>query len=204
MRRKVKVRLTRKVGKRLLSKSVVVYQVTLGGFVEALRVAGEYVFRFRNEVKKGAPLIETEVVLALGHPNVCASMADVLCPDQPRAWYRPWHSTANLRRMLQAARQTSDWSRLVGELDFSGKKKPGQRRRRGTLVTDAVTLARVLGVSPAEIIDAWPMERFLDVCEALNIAAEDAQRSEDPTLDPDAEPTPLAAAAGWGGRVVVH
>lgn len=206
MRRKFKVRLTRRAGKRLVSTNVLVYQVTLGGFQEALRVAGEYVLRFRDQVKKGAALTERDNWLALSHPDVCAGVADVLCPDQPRDWYRPWHSHDNHFRMLDAARKTSDWSRLIAQLDFTGEKRKG-RGKGGSLYGDAILLGRVLMVNPIEIIDVWPMERFLDTCEALirnQEAAQEAEFLDDPTMDPEAKPSPLFNVPRDRGKVWIN
>jgi len=228
MRRKYPVRLTRSAparkksrgrGRRTVTKSitVTVYQVTLGGFIEALRVATEHVFRFQDVVKKGAEMTQHDVNLALLHPEVCKTIADVLCPEMPRGWFEPWHSQANIQKMLNAASKTSDWKRLIGQLDFSGGtaaaaegeavgtgKKKGRgpkkaRRRRGTLYTDAILVSRILGVNPAEVIDGWTMERFLDVTDALvrsKEAAEEEEIAKDPTMDPDAEPSPLIPGMG--------
>jgi len=173
-----------------------VQQVTLGGFIEALRAAGAKVLAFRDQVRKGGPMSDTDVVMALAHPDVCAALADVLCAERPRGWFRPWHSQANITRMLQATQGTTDWGRLVAQLDFSGKKRA---RKGGSLHGDAILLGRILGVNPAEIIDAWPMERFLDLCEAVmqdTEAARDAEVLDDPTMDPEAKPTPLIAGLG--------
>jgi hypothetical protein len=223
MRRRFLVRLTGSVpagkksrgrGRRAVTKSiaVTVYQVTLGGFIEALRVATEHVFRFQDVVKKGAEMTQHDVNLALLHPEVCKAVADVLCPDMPRGWFEPWHSQGNIQRMLDAASKTSDWKRLIGELDFSGgaaaaaeaggkggRKPKKARKRRGTLYTDAILVSRILGVNPAEVIDGWTMERFLDVTDALvrsKEAAEEEQLLSDPTMDPDAAPSPLIPGMG--------
>lgn len=203
MRRRIKVQLTRRVGKKLRSVQVLVYQVTLGGFIEALRVAGQYILKFRDEVRQGGEISERDVRLALLHPEVCAAVADVLCPDQPRGWFRPWHSQKNVIRMLAAASQTSDWGRIVKELNFPGAKgtpaKEARRKRGGGLVGDALLLGRIIGVNPQEIIDAWPLERFLDLCEAVikdTEAAKEAELLEDPTMDPEAKPTPLIPGLG--------
>jgi len=195
MRRRFQVQLTRRVGKKLRSIKVTVYQVTLHGFTEALGVAAEYVLKFRDQVKKGAELQDTDVVMALAHPTVCNAVADVLCPDLPRGWYEPWHSKANVIRMLDAARKTSDGGRLVGELDFSGKKRAG----KGSLYGDAILLGRILGVNAHEIIHEWPMEHFLDTCKAVirsKEAAQEAEFADDPTMDPEAKPTPLIPGLG--------
>lgn len=210
MRRIVKVRLSRQVrgkGKKTGSaRSIVVpvYQATLGGFIEALRVAGEYVLRFRQEVRKGQDLTAHDVVMALAHPVVCSGIADVLCPGMPRGWFEPWHSQKNIERMLDGARKTSDWGRLVAQLDFDGAAKRagkgvGSRKKKGSLYGDAILLGRMLGVNPQEIIHAWPMEHFLDTVEAVlreKDAANDAELEEDPTMDPDAKPTPLIPGLG--------
>lgn len=206
MRRKVKVRLTRRQGKRLRSVTVTVYQVTLGGFIEALRAAGESVMRYRETVRPGAPALSQEDVwLALSHPDVCCSVADVLCPDQPRDWYRPWHSKDNHFRMLDAARKTSDWDRLIKQIQFPGAEgqpaATARRKRGGTLYSDALLLGQIIHVNPQEIIDVWPMERFLDLCEAVirdTEAAQEEERYSDPTWDPEAKPTPIVVPPGRG------
>jgi hypothetical protein len=222
MRRKYLVRLTRTApagkksrtrGRRTVTKAITatVYQVTLGGFIEALRVATEHVFRFQDVVKKGADMTQHDVNLALLHPEVCKTVADVLCPEEPRGWFEAWHTQENITRMLDAATKTSDWRRLIGQLQF-GKtvEEPaaegGKRKRRtkaqktkGNLFTDAILVARMLGVNPAEVIDGWTMERFLDVVDGMvrsKEAAEEEQLRADPTMDPDAEPTPLIAGMG--------
>jgi len=212
MRRIVKVRLSRQVrgkGKKTSTRSIVVpvYQATLGGFIEALRVAGEYVLRFRQEVRKGQDLTAHDVVMALAHPVVCSGIADVLCPGMPRGWFEPWHSQKNIERMLDGARKTSDWGRLVAQLDLApgaeatGAPAAGKapRRRGGSLYSDAIAVARILGVNPAELIDEWPMERFLDVVDGLirgKEAADEERLLDDPTMDPHAKPTPLIPGLG--------
>jgi hypothetical protein len=195
MRRKFRVRLTRRVGKKLRSIDVIVQQVTLGGFIEALRVAGTWVMKLRDQVKKGQDLTERDVMLFLLHPEVCKGVADVLCPEMPRGWYEDWHSEANVKRMLEAARKTSDWSRLLAQLDFSGNKRGG----KGSLYGDAILLGRIIGVNPLEILDVWPMERFLDMVEGVirdKEVAEEEELREDPTMDPEAKPTPLIPGLG--------
>lgn len=228
MRRTIKVRLSRQVGKgkkaRTRSISVTVYQVTLRGFTEAVRAGAEYVLRFREQVRGGKDLTERDVVMALAHPAVTAAIADVLCPAMPRGWFEPWHSVANIQRMVDAARKTSDWWRLISELNLvnpeAGKGKgakdgaaappqpssPAQKRKGTGLYEDAVLLARMVGVNPLEVIDVWPMEHFLDVAESLVRAREVMQEQAaadglagDPTSDPDAKPTPIVA--GVAGKV---
>lgn len=201
MRRQVKVRLTQVVGrgkrKRTVGRTVVVYQVTLGGFIEALRVAGEQLMRFRVIVRKGGKLSLRDVKLALLHPAVCIAVADVLCPREPRGWYEPWHSEKNVARMLLGAQQTSDWGRLIGQLSLSGGKK--NPKRQGDLTTDAIALARLMEVNPMEVIHGWPMERFLDLADGMireREAAAAAEYSDDPTMDPEAKPTPLIPGLG--------
>lgn len=195
MRRRVKVRLARRDRKRLVSTTVLVYQVTLGGFIEILRVAGQKVKEFQLQVRKGGDITPTDVRLALAHPDVCAGVADALCPDQPRDWFRRWYSQPNVARMFEAARGTSDWSRLIAQLDFSGKKHTG----KGSLESDAIMVARLLNVNPREVLYEWPMEHFLDMCEALirqKEAAQEAEFLDDPTMDPEAKPTPIIPGCG--------
>lgn len=201
MRRKVRVQLHRRQGKRLRSVTVIVLQVSLGGFIECLRAAGNKVMEFRAKVLRGRDMTDRDAILAMGHPDVCSAIADVLCPDQPRGWYRPWHSEANVRKMLQAAAQTSDWNRLIGQLNLSGTARPG----RGSLYGDALTVARILQVNPQEVLDEWSMERFLDICDELlasTRAAQEAEMFEDPSMDPEAKPTPLQP--GLGGKVTIN
>ena len=80
MRRRFRVRLSRRVGKKIRSVDVLVYQVTLGGFIEALRVAGESVIRYRDQVLKGKDLTDRDVVMALAHPVVCAGIVTRFVP----------------------------------------------------------------------------------------------------------------------------
>lgn len=206
MRRKVKIRLTRRARKRLVTVQVLVHQVTLGGFIEVLRVAGHKVEEFQAIVRKGEYLVARDIWLALAHPEFCAGIADVLCPDRPRGWFRPWWSQANIARMIEAARATSDWGRLVEQLRLPGPgKKPS--RKSGSLYADAILLGRILSVNPQEIIDAWPMERFLDLCDAVirdTEAAKEEEMLEDPTMDPEAKPTPLTNVLPGRGKVWVN
>jgi len=208
MRRKIRVRLTRRVGKKVRSTQVVVRQVTLGGFQEALRVAGEAIYSFQRTMLKGGPLSGHAVGMALAMPEATVGIADVLCPDMPRGWFLLWHSERNIHRMIAAAQQTSDWGRLIGELKLGvpgtkpaePPKKQGKKDRKGVgLYDDAIALARILGVNPREIIDEWPMERFLDMAESVVRSIEAAKDEEflaDPTMDPDAKPTPLVPGLG--------
>jgi hypothetical protein len=209
MRRTLKVRLSRQVrgrGKKASTRSlsVTVYQVTLRGFTEAARAAASFSVRFIQEVKKGKPLTQRELYMALAHPECAAAIADVLCPSMPRGWWAPWHSVPNLARMVDAARKTSDWWRLVCELYVvdpkdGGKAREGAGARPTGLYEDAVLLARILGVNPQEVIDVWPMEHFLDVAQSLiqaKKAADEAELLADPTMDPHAKPTPLAPGYG--------
>lgn len=203
MRRRVRVQLHRRQGKKLRSVTVEVLQVTLGGFIECLRAAGNKAQEFRVKVLDGAAMSERDAVMALGHPDVCAAVADALCPDQPRGWFRPWQSARNMLKMLEGARQTSDWSRLIAQLNPAGN---GPRPGRGSLYSDAITVARILGVNPQEIIDVWSMERFLDICDGMVKAADSAREAEmleDPTMDPNAEPTPLTGGVP-GAKVYVN
>jgi hypothetical protein len=210
MRRTFKVRLSRqvRVGKGKKARTVTrtitptVYQVTLRGFTEATRAAAHYSVRFIQEVKKGEKLTDRELRMALAHPDCAAAIADVLCPSMPRGWWAQWHSVQNLTRMIDAARKTSDWWRLVCELKVIDPKdggKPADQARAAGLYEDAVMLARMLGVNPQEVIDGWPMEHFLDVAESLiqaKKAADEAELAADPTMDPHAKPTPLIPGYG--------
>jgi hypothetical protein len=203
MRRQLLAHLHRRQGLVLRSITVKVLQVSLGGFTEALKAAGSKILQFREMVLQGRDMTDLDVARVLAHPDVTAAIADILCPNQPRGWFRPWHSERNILRMLNAAGATSDWGRLIGQLSLSGEGRQG----RGSLFADAISVARILGISPAEVIDEWSMERFLDVCDGILRANEVAKRDEmldDPTMNPEAEPSPLGKAHGLGGKVTIN
>ena len=97
---------------------------------------------------------------------------------------RSWATQRNALRLLEAAAEIHNWDRLYGCLNLTGKPKKGLG-----IMGDVHSLARIWNVIP-DVVLGLPMERFLDTVDFYCAKIEYERRSEDPTLDPDAEAAP--------------
>jgi hypothetical protein len=117
--------------------------------------------------------------------------------DMTDRQFARWSTRRNAERVVTAATTIHNWPRLYGCLNLTGKPRKG-----AGIWDDVISMAQMWAVSP-EVILQWPMEHFLNVTDSLVMKAERAMRSEDPTLDPDADPMPLQRV-GLQGLEVIH
>jgi hypothetical protein len=170
---------------------VTVGPITVRGFRDFLKRMGDGVFAFGEKIKKDA-LSESDVWKALGDVNVVADLADIVCVGQPRGFFKVWSSNRNLRALMRGVVEVETMdgiARIWGLLDWSGERV----KKGGGFGADIETIARMDQVSPLSLFDA-PMQDFLERCDLIKASAAMGYRSgagDDPTLDPEAEPTPL-------------
>lgn len=182
-------------------KRVTMGRITVRGFREAVRIGLARLLEFAAE-HDGKPTPE-QMQFALGDPATAAALADLICHGQARGFFRRWHSHRNLVRLMGASWEVENdpgWTRMFALIDWTGEKV----KKGGGLVMDIAALCRLYSVTPLEIL-GWTMQDFLDVCDCVSAgakAAQDAEMREDPTLDPEAEPTPLRG--DLGGKVYVN
>lgn len=175
------------------SRRVVVGQITVGKFIELVRLVANTAATLRIAADKD--ITGEDLIRALREPELCA-IADAVCLDQEPEFLLRWMSLGNVRKILFASTRTNRWERLAECINLSG----GAPTRKGSIVTDITALCRIFpGLTPPMVRD-WPMEEFLDVCEALNMAS----ASDDPTEDDTARPAPLGAFSNIRGVEIVH
>lgn len=171
---------------------VTVGPITVRAFRDGLKVMADRVFEFGKAVRQDGPLTEADVWKALGDVNVVAALADLVCIGQPRGFFKVWSSNRNLKALMRAVVEvetTDGLARIWGLLDWTGERV----KKGGGFGADLETIARMDHVSPLSLFDV-PMADFLDRCDLMERSAEMGYRSDagdDPTLDPNAEPTPL-------------
>lgn len=178
-------------------KRVTVQRITVRGFREAVRVATEHVLGFTDRLgRKPTP---EEALQSLGDPEVCDRFADLIAVGERPRFYRRWRSQGNGTRLMRASRDVEGdggWPRLTALIDWSGERvKAG-----GGIGSDIRAICRIWALSPLVVLD-MAMQDFLDLCDFVGQANEAAHKEamrDDPTLDPNAEPTPLGDAGGLG------
>lgn len=184
-------------------KRVTVARITVRGFREAVKVGLARVLEWSNELPdKPTPEAALE---SLGHPPTVAALADLVCVGQRPRFFRAWHSQKNAARLMNASREVEGdggWTRILALIDWSGEKV----KRGGGLVADIAAVCGIYrNLSPIEVLD-MTMQDFLDLCDCVSSsakAAEDAALLDDPTMDPEAKPTPLTNVPG-DVKVCVH
>ena len=184
-------------------KVVRVQRITLGGFLELLRTLAPKVAE--AVLSMGDRFTFEEMLRTKTDAASVSAFADLVTVEQPAGfmldWLRPdgQVSARNAAALLAASRAAEgdgQWTRYLNQLQNpapasqpEGKKKT----RGGGLSADAQDVAKVFGVAPWHV-EALTLHDFLNLCETLNLRmaeAEEESESNDPTLNPNAEPTPL-------------
>lgn len=179
---------------------VAVHRITVRGFIEALRLCGQRVLASDLDLPKATP---AQILNLLGAADLCAAVADLLVDGQRPRFFLRWASDFNARRIMRASMEAEGdegWTRICSIVDWTGKRP----KAGGGLMADVGRLCKIYpGLTPVKVL-AMPMQDFLDECEFVglaNDAAAGARFASDPTLDPDAEPTPLSGLPSTGGAV---
>jgi hypothetical protein len=179
---------------------VTVHQISVVRFLHALRVCHDraHVLRERGVTD---PM---SLMQALGDRDFCAAIADLLCPDERPRFLTRWFSAWNARHIMRASIEAEGWGgweRITGIIDWDGARKKG---RPGGLQADVADICRIYpSLMPTDIMRG-SMQDFLDLCDFVEVtlkAERQRQIEEDPTLNPDVEPTPLRGAPGAFGAV---
>lgn len=199
------VRPKKKGGKtRQARLAVRVGRITVRGFREATRIALARVLAF-SATLPGKPTPE-QALACLGDEATVTALADLICVGQPRRFFSRWFSQQNAVRIMRASRDAEGdggWQRMLDLIDWTGEKV----KRGGGLVSDIAALCRIYpNLTPLDILD-MAMQDFLDLCDCITAAGKAAQEAaflEDPTMDPDAKPTPLRPGMMGGGKAWVH
>lgn len=184
-------------------RRVTVARISVRGFREAVKIGLSRLLEFAAE-HDGKPT-EAEAQFALGDPATTAALADLICVGQPKGFFRRWHSQRNASRIMGASWEVEDdpgWARMLALIDWSGEKV----KKGGGLMNDVITLCKLYGMTPPQVLN-MTMQDFLDTCDCVSAgakAARDAEMREDPTLDPEAEPTSLHGLGNLGGKVYVN
>jgi hypothetical protein len=184
-------------------KRVTVGRITVRGFREAVKIGLSRLLEFAAE-HDGKPT-EAEAQFALGDPATTAALADLICIGQPRGFFRRWHSQRNASRVIEASWEVENdpgWARMLALIDWTGERV----KKGGGLVMDIAALCKLYSLTPLDVL-TMPMQDFLDLCDCVSAgakAARDAEMREDPTLDPEAEPTALHGLGNIGGKVYVN
>lgn len=193
-------------------KTVEIQRITLGGFLEVLNLVAPKVAAAM--VQKGAPLDEPEFRLALADADTWSAGADFVAVGQRVGFLHGWlrgrlsgafarHNANALLAASRAVEGEGQWTRYLDTLQKppatpAPLPAPGgavKRRKGGGLMADALLIARTFGVLP-DVVKAMALRDFLDLCDAMNGEIERGESDPesaayDPTLDPNAEPTPI-------------
>jgi hypothetical protein len=186
-------------------KRVTVARITVRGFREALRVGLARLLEW-SAGQPGKPTPEAGLQ-CLGDPTTVAALADLVCVAQRPRFFRRWHSQRNAVRLMRASREVEGvdpdgWGRMLALIDWGGERV----KKGGGLVSDIAAICRIYGMTPVQVLD-MPMQDFLDICDCTAgaaKAAEEAEILEDPTMDPNAKPTPLTNVPGGRGKVWIN
>lgn len=191
-------------------KTVQVRRITIGGFLDLVRTVAPKAAA--AVVQSDKPLTDVDLIRAAADAETMAYFADLVAVDHPVGFLRGWlrgrlagvFARRNTEALLAACRRVEgdgQWTRFLGQLTRPGQAGSGkpQRGKGGGLMADVLTLSGLMGVDPVTVL-SWPMQDFLSLCDALNMAAQE-RVSADPTMDPDAEPS---AAVGIPGLWQVH
>jgi hypothetical protein len=153
-------------------------------------------------LKAPGPLDFNAFIRAGADAETLSVFADLIAVDQPVGFLRGWlhgrlhgafayRNTTALLAATRAAEGEGQWTRYLGTLNIPAPTAApggaGKRRKGGGLMADALTVARMFGVHPDEVLGK-PLRDFLDLCDSINLTATEESYS-DPTLDPDAEPS---------------
>lgn len=187
-------------------RAVEVRQITVGGFLDLVRTVAPKAAAAL--VKSGRPLTDVDLIRACADADTMAGFADLVLVDQPVGFMRGWldgrlggfFARRNTDALLAACRVVEgdgQWTRFLSCLN---RGTPGQDERKpkgkgGGLMADVLTVSGLLGLDPNQIRRDWFLRDFLDMCDSLNLMAT-ARQYEDPTMDPDAEPSPGLAIPG--------
>lgn len=172
-------------------RRVTVGQITVGGFMDLVRRVSLKVAEVRVQFDRDVS--HDDILRSLREPELCA-VADAVVTDQEPEFLRRWMSLRNVKAILYASTKTNNWERLAECVNL------GTAPRKGSILTDLTALCRIFpGLTPPAIRQ-WPMEEFLDVCEALNMAS----APSDPTLDDTVRPAPLSALSHMRGVETLH
>lgn len=184
-------------------KRVTVAPITVRGFREAMRIGLARLLEFAAECD-GKPTAE-QAETALGDPATVAGLADLICRQERPGFFRRWHSHANVVRLMGASWEVENdpgWKRILGLIDLTGERV----KRGGGLVCDIAAICRLYSLSPPQVLE-WTMQDFLDTADCVTTsarAAEEAELLDDPTMDPEAKPTPLTNVPPGRGKVWVN
>jgi len=184
-------------------KRVTVARITVRGFREAMKIGLARVLEFSARLSE-APTPEAALE-SLGDPATVAALADLVCIGQRPRFFRRWHSQKNAVRLMRASQEVEGdggWTRILALIDWTGERV----KRGGGLVADIGNLCKLYRTTPVEIFN-MTMQDFLDTCDCITMAAKAAEEAEfldDPTMDPEAKPTPLTNVPPGRGKVWVN
>lgn len=184
-------------------KRVTVARITVRGFREAMKIGVARLLEF-SAALPDKPTDEA-ALQSLGDPATVAALADLVCLGPRARFFRRWHSQRNAVRLMRASREVEGdggWTRILALIDWTGEKvKSG-----GGLNVDIAAICKLYGKTPPEVL-GWTMQDFLDTCDCITSAAQAAEVEalrDDPTMDPNAKPTPLSAGRIGLGKAYVH
>ena len=185
-------------------KRVTVARITVRGFREAVKVGLARVLEWSTALP-GKPTPEAAME-SLGDPATVAALADLVCVGEAPRFFRRWHSQKNAVRIMRASREVEGdggWTRILALIDWTGEKV----KRGGGLVADIAALCGIYkNLTPLDVLD-MAMQDLLDLCDCVTLsakAAEGAEFLDDPTMDPEAKPTPLSGVPPGRGKVWVN
>lgn len=172
-------------------RRVRVEPLTVRSYREAIKTICARVVEY-DLIERLDKMTAEQVMVALGDVNTVSALADLLCPEAPRGFFKVWSSNYNLGAMMRGVVEveTRDGiSAMWALLDWSGERV----KKGGTIAADIIMIGRAFSMSPDDIF-SMPMRHFLELCDLLSLSSEMAYKVSthgDPTLDPDAPPTPL-------------
>lgn len=175
------------------TKKVSVGPITVGGYMTLVQYAATRAAEVRLASTKD--ITGEDLIRALRNPD-WVFFADLICLGEEPGFFERWITLENVRALLAASGQATNWSRVLGCLNLDPSTPP----RKGSLMDDVVAVCKALpGNAVAEVL-AMSMEGFLDVIETLNREA----MAMDPTSDPDAMPSEAFDLASIPGVGVVQ
>jgi len=185
-------------------------QISVGSFLDLVRtiapkVAAAVVAAHPKEVS------DDEVIRACVDADLVSYVADLVAVDQPVGFLRGWlhgrlagaFARGNTSRLLRACREVEgdgQWTRFMSTINRTPPgSKPAKKGSGGGLMADVLAISGALSLDPQQV-RSWPMRAFLDMCDAMNLAARQSG-SSDPLSDPEAEPMD---SVGIPGLFQVH
>lgn len=191
------------------TRRVEVRRITVRGWLTLVRAVAVKVATAR--VEAGRDLTDADVIAQMGDGEEVALFADLVSVNQPTGYLHGWLggylmsrvTRRNIHSLLAASRKTEGdggWTRILSTLNLAPPAtganapagSPPRRRSGGGLMADVVTVSRLTGDAVQQVLD-MDMQTFLLICESLNLMASQEAAQADATLDPQAEPMPLAA-----------